>query len=74
MANRQNWKGTRSVITVSPTTISVRHLPPLHEEEHNVKQAVEELAYILYEERGREDGHDLADWFEAEAALASVGS
>jgi hypothetical protein len=27
-------------------------------------------AYQLYEERGRDDGHDLDDWFQAEAELS----
>jgi DUF2934 family protein len=27
-------------------------------------------AYELYEERGREDGHDLEDWLRAEAEVA----
>ena len=27
-------------------------------------------AYRLYEERGREDGHDREDWFRAEAEIA----
>jgi hypothetical protein len=26
-------------------------------------------AYQLYEERGRQDGHDLEDWYEAEAEV-----
>ena len=26
-------------------------------------------AYKLYEERGREDGHELEDWLRAEAAI-----
>ncbi len=26
-------------------------------------------AYQLYEQRGREDGHDLQDWFKAESEL-----
>ena len=28
-------------------------------------------AYELYEERGKEDGHDLDDWLRAEAELTS---
>ncbi len=28
-------------------------------------------AYELYEERGKEDGHDLDDWLRAEAELMS---
>ena len=27
---------------------------------------VAELAYLLYEQRGREDGHDVEDWIQAE--------
>lgn len=28
-------------------------------------------AYTLYEERGREDGHDVDDWLRAEAELTA---
>ena len=34
---------------------------------------VAELAYVLYEQRGREDGHDLQDWLEAERRIVSQG-
>jgi hypothetical protein len=30
---------------------------------------IKELAYKLYEQRGRVDGSDLQDWFEAESIL-----
>lgn len=30
---------------------------------------VEKLAYGLYEQRGRKDGHDLDDWFAAERQI-----
>jgi Protein of unknown function (DUF2934) len=30
---------------------------------------VAELAYALYEQRGRKDGHDLEDWFNAERQI-----
>jgi hypothetical protein len=33
----------------------------------------QELAYKLYEERGRVDGSDQQDWFEAEAILRERG-
>jgi HSP20 family protein len=33
-----------------------------------IKQ-IEERAFQLFEERGREDGHDLEDWFKAEQEL-----
>jgi hypothetical protein len=29
-------------------------------------------AYALYEERGREDGHNIDDWFRAEAELRAT--
>jgi hypothetical protein len=29
-------------------------------------------AYQLYEQRGRDDGHDLDDWFQAEAECSQV--
>jgi hypothetical protein len=32
-----------------------------------------ELAYKLYEERGRVDGNDLKDWLEAETILRERG-
>jgi len=28
-------------------------------------------AYVLYEQRGREDGHDIDDWLRAEAELTA---
>jgi len=31
------------------------------------------LAYALYEQRGREDGHHLDDWLEAEQRIVSRG-
>jgi hypothetical protein len=35
---------------------------------------IRELAYGLYETRGRTDGHDVDDWLAAEAALAGESS
>ena len=40
-------------------------------EESQGKNAIAELAYQLYEQRGRVDGHDREDWFEAENRLVS---
>ena len=34
-----------------------------------ISAANRELAFQLYEARGREDGHDVEDWLQAEAAL-----
>ncbi len=34
-----------------------------------LEERIRSRAYQLYEQRGRGDGHDLEDWFEAEAEL-----
>jgi len=34
------------------------------------EELIRQRAYGYYEERGREDGHDLEDWFRAEAEIA----
>ncbi len=47
--------------STSVTPISDTH-PNLHEE-------IRSRAYELYEQRGREDGHDMDDWLRAEAEV-----
>jgi hypothetical protein len=37
---------------------------------HDICHRIAETAYQLYEQRGRTDGHDLDDWFKAEALLS----
>ena len=37
----------------------------------NHEQEIRRRAYALYEERGREDGHDTDDWLRAEAAVSN---
>ncbi|HEV2396410.1 MAG TPA: DUF2934 domain-containing protein [Candidatus Sulfotelmatobacter sp.] len=39
------------------------------ETDPNREQEILLRAYTLYEERGREDGHDIDDWLRAEAEL-----
>lgn len=34
-----------------------------------VQQKIADLAYILYEARGKEPGHELEDWLEAERRI-----
>jgi hypothetical protein len=34
-----------------------------------IPRRIEEVAYELYEKRGREDGHDVEDWLRAEAIV-----
>jgi hypothetical protein len=35
-----------------------------------IEEVIRRRAYELYEARGREDGHDLEDWFRAETEIA----
>lgn len=37
--------------------------------EPNQEELIRSRAYELYEERGREDGHEAEDWLEAEAEI-----
>jgi Protein of unknown function (DUF2934) len=36
----------------------------------DIQEQVRRRAFELYEQRGREDGHDLDDWRQAESELA----
>lgn len=42
-----------------------RTVPDATQREEEIRQH----AYELYESRGREDGHDFADWLQAEAEI-----
>jgi hypothetical protein len=54
---------TEQVIAMSGMGMNTgRRLSPTHDE-------VAELAYCFYEERGREEGHQLEDWLRAEQEL-----
>ncbi len=48
----------------STTEMPMRHDTP---EEREIRTR----AYELYEQRGREDGHDREDWLQAEAELST---
>jgi len=37
----------------------------------NREEEIRRRAYALYEQRGREDGHDVDDWLRAEVELAA---
>jgi hypothetical protein len=41
--------------------------------EDNIEEQIRTRAYELYEARGREDGHGLEDWLEAEAEIKGTG-
>jgi len=38
----------------------------------NLEEEIRRLAFEIYVERGREDGHDLDDWLQAEAEILSA--
>jgi hypothetical protein len=40
-----------------------------NETDPNREQEIRRRAYILYEERGHEDGHDIDEWLRAEADI-----
>lgn len=42
------------------------------ETDPNREQEIRLRAYRLYEERGREDGHDIDDWLRAEAEVSTT--
>lgn len=48
-----------------PASLSQPELAAAPVEEHEIAQA----AYQRYEARGREDGHDVDDWLEAEREI-----
>ncbi|MEO8048185.1 MAG: DUF2934 domain-containing protein [Nitrospirota bacterium] len=52
------------------TRASMAQSTALSGEDHT---QVAELAYALYEQRGRKDGHDLEDWFNAEQRIMEQG-
>jgi hypothetical protein len=42
--------------------------------EDDVEEQIRTRAYELYEARGREEGHDLEDWVEAEAEITGTAT
>ena len=45
-----------------------------HHVSGDVYVRVAEVAYSLYEQRGREDGHDVEDWIQAEQTVLASGN
>jgi hypothetical protein len=55
-ANRQPQTSTLAVMKAAP----------------DLNEEIRHRAYDLYEQRGREDGHDLDDWLRAESEMTRV--
>jgi len=50
---------------------STTKTPTQNEIRTELKQAIKLRAYELFEQRGKEHGHDLDDWLQAEAQLTA---
>ena len=48
--------------------------PQASESSADLTEQVRCRAYDLYEQRGREDGHELDDWVQAESEIANQGA
>lgn len=60
MANTSNTSG---ILSAPKTTKPITH--------EDIQEEIRRRAYELYELRGRENGHDLEDWLQAEFELVS---
>jgi len=60
--HQATYHGHSPILT--PKTIAI-------EPSQNLKEEIRRRAHELYEERGREDGHDLDDWLRAEAEITA---
>ena len=76
---------TKSQSVVRPTQRAMRNPVESQSNEHtdtdqpdgqarNFHARISKRAYALYEEHGREDGHALDDWLEAERQVSHQGS
>ena len=54
----------------NPTKSKSRNVPT--NRHPNLEEEIRRLAYELYAERGRKDGHDLDDWVRAEAEVKGI--
>ncbi len=48
-----------------------KHPQLIHSDPQQVEEAIRTRAYELYEERGRDDGHELEDWLRAEQEVTT---
>lgn len=51
------------------------HQASAHEKtSQNLEEEIRRRAYELYEQRGREDGHDIDDWLRAESEVTNAST
>jgi hypothetical protein len=58
---------TRSKKSAAATGLDTTTLP--QSQNGNIEEAIRIRAYQLFEQRGRTHGHDVEDWFRAQAEL-----
>jgi len=63
---------SRSQSTKYPRVLGLKSASPFSQLMQQAYNRVARRAYELYENRGREDGHDLEDWFRAEAEVLNA--
>jgi len=59
MANSRNFLKRRLGVRASEENVS----------SESQRDEISQIAYALYEQRGRDDGHDVQDWLKAEEAV-----
>jgi len=62
-------KGQKMARTTTTTNSSSLARQMAQEIPPQVRRQIEELAYRLYEQRGRQPGHEIEDWVEAERRI-----
>jgi hypothetical protein len=62
--SRAKLRATRTPVESRSNENTITNQPDEHS--HVVHARISEQAYALYEKHGREDGHALEDWLEAE--------
>jgi hypothetical protein len=60
----------KEYLAMKPTQVETELYPANPRTESPFRPQIEVRAYELFEQRGREDGHDLDDWLQAEAEIA----
>ena len=59
-------------MTVQPKKPSSESKPiKTNEATSNVQEEIRQRAYEIYEQRGRQDGHDLEDWLQSESEVVT---
>jgi hypothetical protein len=64
VVSRPTQSATRNPVESRSYKNTITNQPDEHSQDFHTR--ISERAYALYEEHGREDGHALEDWLEAE--------